>query len=87
MKFIKEEEDNDEIIAIHLPLFNDGYVYYKHFMSFNDTISIEILLDGTFYGSPVLHNGNIFLREEDYYDPMFFNLVFERTNTILCGGN
>uniref|UniRef100_A0A7M5X158 Uncharacterized protein n=1 Tax=Clytia hemisphaerica TaxID=252671 RepID=A0A7M5X158_9CNID len=88
MKYLKEEEEeNDEIVVIYLP-FSRGRVDHTYFypMKFNDENAINIILRDTFEDSPVLQNGNIVVND-DYRNPLFFKLVFEKINSILCRKN
>uniref|UniRef100_A0A7M5WWI3 Uncharacterized protein n=1 Tax=Clytia hemisphaerica TaxID=252671 RepID=A0A7M5WWI3_9CNID len=89
MKYMKEEEDNGEIIAIHLPFFYEK-VDHTDFqpMKFNVENTINIIIKSSnIEESPVLQNGNIVAQGHYYRDPMFMKLVFEKINSILCRKN
>ena len=85
MKIRKGEEENDEIIVINLHFFEEK-VDFEYFnpMKFNDKNTITVIESSTVYETPVLQNGSIVIQKDDYFNPLFTKLIFERINSILC---
>ena len=89
IELIKEEEEKGEMIVIHLPIFQEkkNNQLFRP-MTFNDKNTINIIESSTIeQPSPVLQNGEIVIQEDDYFDPLFFKIVFEKISYILCGVN
>eukprot|EP00111_Clytia_hemisphaerica_P005716 TCONS_00016568-protein len=81
-------EENDKIIAIHLPIFSERirYTDYRPLTVLGKNKIINIVRSRYIIGDdPIIQNGNIMIHEDDDLDPLFIKMVFERINSILCG--
>ena len=86
-KLMKEEE-NGQIIVIHLPIsYKKVNLEPFHPMTFKHQNTINIIESSTTDETPLLQDENIVIQEDDYYNPLFVKMVFEKINSIICGMN
>uniref|UniRef100_A0A7M5XLQ6 Cnidarian restricted protein n=1 Tax=Clytia hemisphaerica TaxID=252671 RepID=A0A7M5XLQ6_9CNID len=94
IKEMKEEEQKDDIIVIHLPItISQSYKGPPSSpMKFNKENTIHIYQTlTTLEDTPQLRNGSsmnyIMIQENDCFNPLFFELVIQQVNRVLCEMN